>query len=256
MQVSDVSQVIIAAGEELAPDARAGILTLGGEAVEPLLEFIRDEAWADADGPGGGWAPIHAARLLGELKAPQAIEPMLEALWDCEAGEDILFDALMLGLAKIGPAVLEPALRARDATDEPEMRSQLATILAELGVRDERIYQALLEQLEDEPGLGAGSLQEYGDERAVEPLSAMLDELDANDPEEHVDVVECAAAIESLGGTLTPGQKAKAAEVEKSWKRAYSLRRLRDTGRNDACPCGSGKKYKKCHLPIDEQTSA
>ena len=25
-------------------------------------------------------------------------------------------------------------------------------------------------------------------------------------------------------------------------------------GRNDPCPCGSGKKYKKCHLPIDEGT--
>lgn len=24
-------------------------------------------------------------------------------------------------------------------------------------------------------------------------------------------------------------------------------------GRNDPCPCGSGKKYKKCHLPIDER---
>ena len=22
---------------------------------------------------------------------------------------------------------------------------------------------------------------------------------------------------------------------------------LRDVGRNDPCPCGSGKKYKKCH---------
>ncbi len=24
------------------------------------------------------------------------------------------------------------------------------------------------------------------------------------------------------------------------------------TGRNDPCPCGSGKKYKKCHLEADE----
>ncbi|MCK5736416.1 MAG: SEC-C domain-containing protein, partial [Spirochaetaceae bacterium] len=24
--------------------------------------------------------------------------------------------------------------------------------------------------------------------------------------------------------------------------------RLKTTGRNDLCPCGSGKKYKKCHL--------
>jgi hypothetical protein len=32
--------------------------------------------------------------------------------------------------------------------------------------------------------------------------------------------------------------------------------RLGATGRNDACPCGSGKKYKKCHLPADEQAAA
>ena len=25
------------------------------------------------------------------------------------------------------------------------------------------------------------------------------------------------------------------------------------TGRNDPCPCGSGKKYKRCHLPLDRQ---
>jgi tetratricopeptide (TPR) repeat protein len=28
--------------------------------------------------------------------------------------------------------------------------------------------------------------------------------------------------------------------------------RLSNAGRNDACPCGSGKKYKKCHLRADE----
>ena len=122
----------------------------------------------------------------------------------------------MLSLARIGPAVLEPALRAREATDEPEMRSQLATVLAELGVRDERIYQAVLEQLEDEPGLGASSFSAYGDQRALVPLSAMLDELDGDDPEEQIDVVECAAAIESLGGTLTTQQQAKAAAARRA----------------------------------------
>jgi len=28
--------------------------------------------------------------------------------------------------------------------------------------------------------------------------------------------------------------------------------RLKHTGRNDVCSCGSGKKYKKCHLEEDE----
>ena len=27
-------------------------------------------------------------------------------------------------------------------------------------------------------------------------------------------------------------------------------------GRNDPCPCGSGKKYKKCHLPLEEGAAA
>ncbi len=32
--------------------------------------------------------------------------------------------------------------------------------------------------------------------------------------------------------------------------------RLKTTGRNDPCLCGSGKKYKKCHLAEDEGTRA
>jgi uncharacterized protein YecA (UPF0149 family) len=27
-------------------------------------------------------------------------------------------------------------------------------------------------------------------------------------------------------------------------------------GRNDPCPCGSGKKYKKCHMMEDQQRDA
>lgn len=30
--------------------------------------------------------------------------------------------------------------------------------------------------------------------------------------------------------------------------------RLKSTGRNDTCLCGSGKKYKKCHLQKDEES--
>ena len=38
-----------------------------------------------------------------------------------------------------------------------------------------------------------------------------------------------------LSNTMTPGQKREPIQVEKK------------TGRNEPCPCGSGKKYKKCH---------
>ena len=50
-------------------------------------------------------------------------------------------------------------------------------------------------------------------------------------------------------------KKAKATEAspQESTDKADKARaRLASTGRNDPCPCGSGKKYKKCHLAEDE----
>jgi tetratricopeptide (TPR) repeat protein len=38
--------------------------------------------------------------------------------------------------------------------------------------------------------------------------------------------------------------------------RAEARQRLTDTGRNDPCACGSGKKYKKCHLAADQAAAA
>jgi membrane protein involved in colicin uptake len=33
------------------------------------------------------------------------------------------------------------------------------------------------------------------------------------------------------------------------------IKRLKEAGRNDDCPFGSGQKYKKCHLQADEDAS-
>ena len=35
-------------------------------------------------------------------------------------------------------------------------------------------------------------------------------------------------------------------EIQKQYKESKIVRNLDKVGRNDACPCGSGKKYKKC----------
>jgi Flp pilus assembly protein TadD len=52
-------------------------------------------------------------------------------------------------------------------------------------------------------------------------------------------------------------KKAKENEATESDKtQAAARERLAGTGRNDACPCGSGKKYKKCHLAADEAALA
>ena len=38
----------------------------------------------------------------------------------------------------------------------------------------------------------------------------------------------------------------KRKEIQKSYRESCSVRNENKVGRNDACPCGSGKKYKKC----------
>lgn len=53
--------------------------------------------------------------------------------------------------------------------------------------------------------------------------------------------------VESGTTSNNPAQEAAAAEARE---------RLASTGRNEPCACGSGKKYKKCHLAADEASLA
>src|SRR4051794_5504283 len=53
-----------------------------------------------------------------------------------------------------------------------------------------------------------------------------------------------------------PNPEEKAASPQKGDGIEASRVRLAAAGRNDACPCGSGKKYKKCHLIADEEATA
>ena len=39
----------------------------------------------------------------------------------------------------------------------------------------------------------------------------------------------------------------KKEEIRKEWKNSKTVKSEPKIGRNDPCPCGSGKKYKKCH---------
>ena len=38
----------------------------------------------------------------------------------------------------------------------------------------------------------------------------------------------------------------KREEIEKAYRQSKTVRKEKEPGRNDPCPCGSGKKYKKC----------
>ena len=67
-----------------------------------LIGVAQDlELWA-TDSPGEGQAPIRALKLLGRLKAQEAVEPLLQALTLTEAG-DLVREQILATLEEIGP---------------------------------------------------------------------------------------------------------------------------------------------------------
>jgi hypothetical protein len=256
----------------LAPAVCDRILSDAASAIPTLIEVLLDESLATENGPGRGYAPIHAARLLGDLAATEAIEPLLGRLADT-TWDEILHDTIIQALPRIGAAVVEPALGLLAETDDPDVRHSVRAVLSEVGVRDDRIRDALVAELEVEPELGAMHLSSYGDASVLPLLHEAFSrhvivrgEIFGNQA-----LIEIEAAIEELGGTLTPAEKDKL-ERAMNARRSSSgepaidmkigpvdgmpVRAADKVGRNEACWCGSGRKYKKCHLAADEEQNA
>jgi hypothetical protein len=266
---AEVRRLLTTGTPKLSRANRERIRAASGAAVAPLIEILEDESLALEDGPGLGYAPAHAAELLGELSATDAVEPMLKRLiattWD-----EILHNAVVVSLPKIGEAVVEPALALLAQTTDPDVRWSIKDILSEVGVRDERIRDLLLADIEDEPERAAMNLASYGDVSVLPQLRQAFDRhiikeegLFANQ-----ELIELKGAIEGLGGELTADQAAKfergmgaRARDRLDWDRDDPARGADDgmpvraeakLGRNEPCWCGSGRKYKKCHLGADE----
>jgi hypothetical protein len=162
---------------------------------------------------------------------------------------------------------LDALLAAFDRCARPADRARIGAALATLGSHDPRIRGALMRTVEDDPVNGAALLSALGDRAAVPELKAALDRLLA-DP--IADCVVCAAqqlvavvgTIRVLGGSPSEPQLeeveavlARSAEV---WipadaPGATTGPRVREArpGPNDPCPCGSGRKYERCHRGLD-----
>ncbi|HEX8435029.1 SEC-C domain-containing protein [Archangium sp.] len=253
-----VRQLLEYAQEELAAELRSDILARGSEAVEPLLELVRE---------GEELVAVHAVELLTELKAPEALATLVERLRLTEPGE-MLHDALLFGLEEWGAEVAPVALEVLTRTQDADQRLGVLSVLARSGSRDERVLPALLAQLQEAPVQGALNLARYGDPRAIEPLKQALEaypfEEEAEDLFANQAVVEMDLAIEDLGGSLEGAQRGKAERARNCLLRLGALFRVllddlharpavreAPADRNAPCWCGSGQKYLRCHLGRD-----
>jgi len=256
------SAAAVAEARAIGPD-RAGAV------VRALLD-------ADPIGPGGDRPAVPAASLAGVLRLDSAAASLIRCVERLPGG-DRLSAAALEAIERIGPAALEPALAAFDACPDPAGRSRIGDALVSAGVKDGRVLESLLRSFRERPDWAPVNLVAYGDRRAIPELSAALDRaavLDASDLNLVSDlfVMELAWAVEVLGGRLSPSQQRsldRAADrlralertwwdpgylaIDEPWLDCPPARRQPRPGRNERCHCGSGRKYKRCHLEADRR---
>jgi uncharacterized protein YecA (UPF0149 family) len=263
---SPVNKLLIL-DEPLLPGQPAMEFSSYGIVYEHVPELIRmaldRELHTGPDSSPIIWAPIHALWALAQLRAEEAIVPLLELFQSTnEFADTWIVSELPFVFGEFGPAAIGPlATYLADASREEFARAEAAESLAKIGqyhpsVRAEcvthisRQMDRFLEHSGIMNGLIVSSLLELN---AVEAASNMekafaagaVEEGTAGDWEE-VQVQlglkersEVPRETEILENVWTPPPPIPAPVPYVAPPKA---------GRNDPCPCGSGKKYKKCCL--------
>jgi HEAT repeat protein len=213
-------------GSDLPSSLAAQIVSLGSETIPLLLRVLDERPVAEQNGEPStaegcsdcgqqhndrGWARLHAVDLLTDLREPTAVDTMLKVLASSRSDEP-LHDKIVERLPDFGLTALEPTLAAlaRTAKDAETFES-LCCILSVLGVRDERILQALLELLKAQPRAAAMYLSDYGDPAACPAMLAVIASSKANidNSFERMELFDLLDAYASLGGNLPPDVKAR-----------------------------------------------
>ncbi|MBI1176873.1 DUF1186 domain-containing protein [bacterium] len=249
------------------------------EHVPDLIRMLGDGQLNDAPGDSDWvWGPLYAWRALGELRAEPAIAPLLDLLARIDQNDDDwVGEEVPRILAQIGPSALAPAKDylanpahgewARVAAarslgmigqNHPEtrdacvitLRTQLAAHADQSGTLNAMLVSALLDlkAVEALPDMESAFAADHVDETVVGDFEDVEIELGVKTTRTRArrpnQLTEMRARLRAaLGGGLSDDGDFEDALADTF--PAAPVKRDR-VGRNDPCPCGSGKKYKKC----------
>jgi len=188
---------LVDVGEHIPHPLSQRILA-AGEAVVPDLIALVEQGVDAEDGSDEVWAACHALQLLGEMRATAAVEPMIRFLAGCDpwySAGSWCIDAL----SQLGVGALEQVLEAHAATTDPDQRSALRHVLSSMGLRDERIFEILMQALDESPGEVALELWQYGDERAIPIVRRILEGVDDDEDARYLEL-----ALEEMEAMVEP----------------------------------------------------
>lgn len=145
------------------------ILDRGEAAVPDLLRFAGEEHASDLFSPD-----LLLVDLFRHFRTPAAVPFFAKVI---RTSPEEIPDEVVEAVAPLGAAALEPLLELYREFET----SDIAFLLAELGVRDPRILEILLDCLETDALLGALALGIYGDPAARPAIEAMLRQIPEDD---------------------------------------------------------------------------
>lgn len=240
--------------------------------IPELITMLTDESLHRAESTSDAiWAPLHAWRILGRLRAVEAIPALLGQLFRIdEYDDDWVGDELPEVFAMIGaPALPELTEYLADSSHMLFARVGAAACLVNIGKQHpdscHSCIIAIEEQLKlyrrNDPTLNGHLVNSLVELDAVEALPTIrkayhhkcvdqivLGDLEDAEIELGVRYDRATPPSSSLLGEIENAMKSSASTSSLSSEQTSDLDGKKKAGRNDPCPCGSGRKYKKCCL--------
>ena len=202
------------------------------------------------------WAPMHAWRALAQLRAERAVGPLL-GLLKADFNEHRIGNELPHVFGMIGPAALpELAAFVLDRSLETFVAATALAGIQEIGTRHRPLRAACIDALvqvltphpDGSPAINGFAIVALIDLKAAEAIGAIRAAFAHN-------AVDMSLAGDLEDVEMALGMRRRRVTPRPNWARlagwapmVEEKSRAEGLGRNDACPCGSGKKYKKCCL--------
>jgi hypothetical protein len=260
-------------------------LGISSDAVPELIRMATDEALNDGSQKSKlVWAPVHAWRALGRLRAPEAVAPLLTLFQRADDSDDWVMSDLPEALALIGAPAIEPVanyladpmhgewarVTAADALGHigqahPELRaecvSRVAAQLEKFAEQSETLNAFLIAPLWDMGAVEAMPVIEraFASGRVDESVNGDLEDVQIHfklkakreHPPKPNHLTKMSREIAGMADELHAlekenGELREVLDALTYGRESEPYLAPPKPGRNEPCPCGSGKKYKKC----------
>lgn len=275
MNYSEQTKQLLTLGEPQEPLLNYSNLGFSSVHADELIQMATDPDLLNADENNPVfWATVHAWYVLGQLHVTKAIGPLLD-LHDQYPYDKLFYEEFSKVFALMGASAI-PKLKEYlcDAERTKIARSTAIPCLEELGKTHRQeclaLFNEFLQQADDKnrslAGLIICSLIKLGATESIEIISEAFKRgsVDISIPGDLEDV-EIALGLRTKRATPKPNYHNHSPEMLESLRAlrdmagldeselddyadSQTIRQGAKSGRNDPCPCGSGKKYKKCCL--------